>query len=310
VIMPTIRYETEKKVCQRLWETLIPQETIADLWEIRDCFNKYYQNDLFFIVVEEEDAIVGFLPLSYIKENDYYGYFPGETWKGLTWIEQNRLIALDKNIFDQILRFLSDKKLRYHLRYLINHPLFSEQTVAIDEIGYLFYPPEVSYKIENYYTTFKSKKSLKSIRKEIRAFEQKRIEYRVNHTPDFDLMIQMNYNQFLENSYFADSRFRSGFKDLRQYFSKKNWLQIITVLIEGRPAAIDFGCIYQNHYTLLAGATNKEFLGIAKLINLYHMKKGCDEKLESIDFLCGDFSWKKIFHLTPRPLYKITNSDL
>jgi hypothetical protein len=70
---------------------------------------------------------------------------------------------------------------------------------------------------------------------------------------------------------------------------------------------VDMGCVYQGVYTLLAGGTNSRYLGVAKLINFHHMQRACEEKLKRVDFLCGDFNWKKLFHLTPRPLYLMTN---
>ena len=40
------------------------------------------------------------------------------------------------------------------------------------------------------------------------------------------------------------------------------------------------------------------------------MKRACREQLTEADFLCGDFSWKKLFHLTPRPLYLLSNASI
>ena len=50
-----------------------------------------------------------------------------------------------------------------------------------------------------------------------------------------------------------------------------------------------------------------DFPSVAKLINLHHMQRACRERLNLIDFLCGDFSWKKKFHLTENPLYLLSN---
>jgi len=42
--------------------------------------------------------------------------------------------------------------------------------------------------------------------------------------------------------------------------------------------------------------------------SLYQPHHGTDKSLyKEVDFLCGDFSWKKLFHLTPRPLYEASN---
>jgi hypothetical protein len=36
---------------------------------------------------------------------------------------------------------------------------------------------------------------------------------------------------------------------------------------------------------------------------LHHLRRACDERLDCVDFLCGDFAWKPLFHLRPRPLF-------
>jgi CelD/BcsL family acetyltransferase involved in cellulose biosynthesis len=79
------------------------------------------------------------------------------------------------------------------------------------------------------------------------------------------------------------------------------------VLMDGRVAAVDMGCIYKGDYKLLAGGTHSDYPGVAKAINLYHMQEACNNKYKTVDFLCGDFAWKKLFHLTPRPLYEVSN---
>ena len=78
---------------------------------------------------------------------------------------------------------------------------------------------------------------------------------------------------------------------------------MVTITVDDEPAAIDLGSLYSGMLTMLAGGTNGKFPGIAKLINMHHIRFACDERLDSVDFLCGDFNWKTLFHLTPSPLY-------
>jgi CelD/BcsL family acetyltransferase involved in cellulose biosynthesis len=124
---------------------------------------------------------------------------------------------------------------------------------------------------------------------------------------DFDIMVELNMERFGSHSYFYDRRFLESFRALARMFQEKGWLRFTTVLIKDEPAAVDMGCVYQGVYTLLAGGTNSRYLGVAKLINFHHMQRACEERLKRVDFLCGDFNWKKLFHLTPRPLYLMTN---
>ena len=75
------------------------------------------------------------------------------------------------------------------------------------------------------------------------------------------------------------------------------------LLFDNEPAAVDMGSLYNGMLTMLAGGVNAKFRGIAKLINMHHMTYACQQRFDSVDFLCGDFNWKTQFHLTPTPLY-------
>jgi CelD/BcsL family acetyltransferase involved in cellulose biosynthesis len=119
-------------------------------------------------------------------------------------------------------------------------------------------------------------------------------------------MVEMNISRFGVDSYFYDSRFRESFRSLANFLNAKEWLRFTTVLINGEPAAVDMGCIYRGVYTVMAGGTQSQYLGVAKLINLHHMQWACQQRLQRVDFLCGDFHWKKQFHLTPRPLFLLS----
>jgi len=178
--------------------------------------------------------------------------------------------------------------------------------IDIDEIGYYFYPPEIGFNMENYYKLF-SGKSAKKLRKDIDKINQMGVKIYKGRSEDFEIMVKMNLDRFGEDSYFSDERFTRSFRDLRDYLQKQGWLRMTTVTINGETAAVDIGCVYNGIYTLLGGGTNSIYPGVAKLINLHHLEVSCEEKYKKVDFLCGDFSWKKIFHLTPEPLYEMNN---
>ena len=100
VTMYSIRTISDINECRKLWEQLIPGELVSDLWEVRACFNEQYCNWPRFIVAEEKNRVIGFLPLSWNQETGQYNYFPGETWEGKTWLEQNRIIANNRATSD------------------------------------------------------------------------------------------------------------------------------------------------------------------------------------------------------------------
>jgi len=289
--------------CREAWERVFPVEQLTDLWDVRACFHQEYRRVLHFCVVREGQEIVGLLPLCRIEESGTYAYFPGETWQGKTWIEQNRVLATRSDVLPQLLSLCPAP---YHLRYLLPWSGVREHEAAVDETGYLFEPPRYGYSMERYTEQF-SRKSAKRLLRDLAAFDDRGVNFRHDSLPDFDVMVRMSLDAYGERSYFADNRFRDGFRRLMALLHEKGWLRLTTVLVDGEAAAVDMGCIREGCYTLLAGGTHGGCRGIAKVINHHHMRRACEERLDSVDFLCGDFSWKTLFHLTPRPLYLLTN---
>ena len=302
--MPRFRVVTDLEECREVWEQVMPREFISDLWEVRACFQKYFRRLPHFIVAEEDGDIRGLLPLSWIEESGSYGYFPGETWEGKTWLEQNRIPARGNGLRQALLDRCPGP---YHLRYLLPPDAGSENGGALDEIGYLFTPPRYEYDMENYFGEF-SRKSRKRLRRDLDAFEERGVRYRFDEPADFEHLVKLNVDRFGDGSYFADHRFTESFRSLMNLLHERGWMRITTVLIKGEIAAVDLGCIYNGAYTLLGGGTHGDFAGVAKLINTHHMRWACEQKLKLVDFLCGDFAWKKIFHLSPRPLYILSST--
>ena len=302
--MNRFRLVTDLAECRDLWDRLIPPESIFDLWDVRACFQQQFRRSPCFIVADDEHGPAGLLPLSWIGESGCFGCFPGETWNGKTWIEQNRIVAADADTLNGLLDRCPGP---YHLRYLRPLGVTSSEQYGIDETGYLFRPPDYDYDIKEYFQQF-SHKSAKRLTKELSALERCGVETRHEDLSDFDRLVQMNLARFGENSYFGDVRFRESFRSLAHLFHARGWLRLTAMLVGGELAAIDIGCVYRGTYTLLGGGTDTARPGVAKLINIHHMRRACVERLDEVDFLCGAFSWKKIFHLTPRPLYLLSNA--
>jgi len=297
---------TDITACQKLWEMCWPGKELFDLWQIRTCFHDQFQRPLRFQTIESDGQVLGFLPLSWCEESGQYVFFPGETWQGKTWVEQNRVIARDKKIFQMLIEAVPGP---VHLRYLKPSPLLETLDQVIeDEKGYLFYPGICDYAFENYWLGF-SGKSRKKIKKEVAAFEAAGVNFRFNELADIDELFRLNTTCFFSNSYFHDPRFHAAFNQLTSLLNGMGLLRMTTIRIGGKVAAVDMGAVFNNTYTLLAGGTDPGFKGVAKLINLHHLEWACKKKIHTVDFLCGDFNWKERFHLVPRSLYQITENQ-
>jgi CelD/BcsL family acetyltransferase involved in cellulose biosynthesis len=178
--------------------------------------------------------------------------------------------------------------------------------LPVDEVNYSFIPSHYGYDMERYYLDF-SRKSLKRLRRDLAVLEKSEFTYRHDHAADFASMVQLNRERFGESSYFHDQRFSRSFLELMRLLSVRGWLRMTTILHGKTPVAVDMGCLYGGSYTLFAGGTHGAYPGIAKVINLYHMARACRERFTDVDFLCGSFSWKTLFHLTPRPLFLLSD---
>ena len=282
-----------------------PEECIFDLWALRDCFQRAFNRPVKFIVAEENGKIQGALALSWIEEEGLFSQFPGETWKGKTWLEQNKIPAENSLVFSEMLSALPG---RTYLRYLTPESIaWDNQSVELDETGYLFYPGQYNFSFQDFRQQF-SAKSRKNYAKESSVLEAHGVSLRHNNLSDVDHLFKMNIEAFKEGSYFSDPRFLTAFENLTAWLHDNGLLRTTAVIIGGEIAAIDIGSVWRKHYTVLAGGTNPNFAGVAKMINFHHLEWSCAQRLEAVDFLCGDFGWKERFHLTPRPLYQITAS--
>jgi hypothetical protein len=298
------------KKCQELWERLWPKECLFDLWAVRNCFAKYYAHLPEFYIAEDDGNIIGMLPLSWIEETQRYSFFPGELWQGKTWLEQNKIVSFKPFAAKALLENVSKPM---HLRYLLSgylsgiFPENEENRCVIDETGYLFMPAQYDYSFDMYMNGF-STRSRKKLIRELNPIETHGLRYRFDHFPDIEKLFQMNICSFKENSYFYDQRFLRSFEALAGWLKAQGMLHIITLLLGDKVVAVDIGAVWNSSYTVLAGGTNPEFPGVAKMINFQHLKWACLKKLAIVDFLCGDFGWKSRFHLQPRPLYLIDTS--
>lgn len=293
------------KKCDFFWKQLnAGQPHIFNMWEARMHFHNNYQNTPYFVIsTDKHGKINGLLPLSKDEKTKKLSFFPGETWHSKTWLEDNLIFAASNEILQEMFNALP---LTAHIRYL-NGTSFPDgyDNLQPDEIKYFFYPPKYNYSFDSYLQEFPGK-SLKKIKKEIQKLYDMGVSFRYNELNDIKTLINMNLNAYKEHSYFYDARFLRSFEELLSWMNTEKKLNVITVMIDGQIAAIDVAILHNNIYVLLAGGTSPEFPGIAKLINFHHMQTACEQKYAAVDFLCGDFGWKRRFRLDEHPLYELT----
>ena len=301
--MGSIRICDDLEQCKLLWQAVLHDDSVFHLWEIRNCFQEAFHRRPCFIVCEDADGPSDLLPLSRIDETDTLAFFPGETWHGKTWLEQNRIVARSPEVFEALLEAVPADA---HIRYVEGECIPPSSTKAsVDEIGYLFLPGQYAFSLQEYLNGF-PRKTLKRLHREPNILHERGVTFRYNCRCDIERLFRMNLDAFGKDSYFHDQRFLHGFEKLIAELDRLGSLRVTTVLVAGAVAAVDVGAVWCNAYTLLAGGTNRDFPGVAKLINFHHLEVACRERFDTVDFLCGDFGWKRRFRLAARPLYQIT----
>ena len=286
----------------RLWQRHWPRHCLCDLWPVRNCFQRHFQQRPHVLVAERQGTFGGMLALSWIEEEQYFGHCPGELWHGKTWLEQNRMPAVSPLAREALWEAAPD---RARIRYL--HPdggLPRDPSLSVDETGYLFRPPRYGYDFNAYMGAF-SGRTRKKMRSEIDRLQARGVTFRYNRLADVDRLFRLNMDAFGSNSYFSDPRFLRAFEDLVVWLRSHDLLRVTTVLVGGAMAAVDIGAVWNGIYTVVAGGACSEFPGVAKLINFHHLEWACRQQLHEVDVLCGEFNWKHRFHLTPRPLYQM-----
>lgn len=259
-----------------------------------------------FIKALRNGQVEGLLALAWIEEEGYFGHFPGETWNAKTWIEQNRIVASSPPVATELLAAVPGP---FHLRYLKRSSMISSESQEPDEINYSMRPAQYDCSFANYLEQFGGK-TRKKLLSEVDKFKKSELTFRFDHLPDIEAMFKLNLKAFGTTSYFYDQRFLKAFERLAAWLSEEKLLRVTTILIKGKIAAIDMSAVWRNCGMVLAGGTNPDFPGIAKLINLHHIERACNEKLETVDFLCGDFNWKERFHLHRQQLYKLYDPQI
>lgn len=297
---------TDLEECSKLWNRLMPCENVSDLWEFRVCFQKHFNYKPYFLVLEDRKGIAGMLPLSYVKDLDMFVFFPGEIWKGKTWIERTPVYLREERFLPELLSSCPE---RTYLRYMECPEEGNSLGLEVDEIGYVLYPPNMSFDLNVYRDRFSNKK-FKTIMKVVRSFTDSDSTFHLNKLEDFDFLVKMSLDHFGSASYLHDQRFREAFREMMYFLFDKQWLRMISLEMGGKTAAVDIGALFGGTYTVFLGGTHPEFLGIAKVMNMHHIEFAFKEGFSKLDFLCGDFHWKKLWHLDPEPLYKFVTPAL
>ncbi len=279
--------------CRSLWDTLSQNNRLFDVWDYRMCFCDNPDNEPYFIAGQDNGETVGMLPLHFIKSSGQYTYFGG-------WFtaERNSFFLKDKTKLAELLEQcprntviegLDPDERRYY-------------NFAEDEYTFYLDLARYGYDFENYFGSLGSKRQ-KNIKRDLKNIPDYEV-YR-NRLEDFDRLVELNIKQYEEDSKFNDPSIRNGIHKMINLAHKNSALEMMSLEINGRVEAVDFGIVHGNcYYAVIGGSNNQKIPGLGKLMTVLDIKNAIARKSRFVDFFATSGHWKSAWNFEKEMLLK------
>lgn len=305
---------------QTLWEAFSPNESVFDLWEVRQAFWEGYKFDPYFITLYKNKTLLGVLPLWFNTDDKKTDCETStydtqkNVWFGSSWPEDNVFFVKDVELIPLFL-IIAPKPLELACIRPKKEYKFLEEFPGLREEEEQKFFLDISHTstLENFLSHLKKKKryNLKRDRKKILQFKPQTVINNKEHMEElFRLSIKRFQEQFpdepLEHSAFEDQRRKNVFRQLMENAGKYQY-RLISTVINGKIEAVEFGLVYnQTYYALNAGADISGYSGIGVYSNLLVLEDAIKLGCKKIDFLEGDNNWKASWHLDHFFQYQFT----
>jgi hypothetical protein len=305
-----VKVFTDEKNAETLWNSFSSNSTVFDLWEIRKAFAEGFGADKpYFITLYEKDSvgahILGVLPLSFDEEEKLY------KWYGCSWPEDNTFFVKDPELIPLLLmcapRPISLQEIKGLPEYKFLETFYGYKVE--DEPKYVL--PLTRFQNVDQYIQSLRKKKRHNIKRDCKKITRLNPRLFYGNEEHIENMFRLNRKRFSKPGVSADdiSRFdlpyyRKVFRLLAKLACPAHQVFVTTALDTGIEA-VEFGFMYNKScYAFNAGANIESYSGLGTFSNImlidYAIKQGCSE----VDFLYGDYNWKKSWEFATRQPYE------
>lgn len=280
--------------CRKLWNTLIPNKSLFDLWDFRQCFYNKQDNEPYFLAARSGGRITGLIPLYFIKSKSEYSYFGG-------WFpERNSFFLKDKN---KIAELLDNCPANTNIEGIApdegRYFSFSE-----DEYTYYLDLFKYNHNFDNYFNSL-GKKRRKNIIRDLKSIPKYKVYY--NRIRDFKRLVKLNIMQYDRDSIFNNETIKKGLYNVVKLANKGGKLEMISVEINDKIEAVDVGVVFGEWYNLIVGCSNNQKIpNLGKLITILSIKNAISKKARYVDFLASSAYWKSQWNFDKEMLFKFT----
>lgn len=281
---------------QELWNTLSNKKTLYDTWELRFCFYKYFNYELFFYAGYEDDKLIGLLPLQYNSDKNYLEFFGDQE----EWMDQNKIFILP-----------SYEKYIPEFYNQINLPTKLNNIVGTDPFTQAFQPDENSYFLPltnlhsyiDYFSTYLSSKKRSNFKNIIKKAEVAGIKTTLGTLSDLEKLFDLNIKSFGKDSSFLFPFRKEIFRDLAQLSTAKS--NILVFSINNEIQGVTFGLIYNDAYIALNAGINKTLpFSLNSYATFQKIDTAIKEGVKIYDVRGGDYGWKEEWHFEKFLQYK------
>lgn len=293
-----VKIVNDLSLAKEIWEAISPQQSLYDLWEFRFVFYKYFNYELYFVCLVDENKYVGLLPLQF---NTHYGHLE---FFGGTFMEDNHSFV--KKGYENYIGLLYDNvKRKALLEDMIVDNLYCNE-IKLQEYKYFTALGGLT-NIEDFINRNFQGKSRNTVKRKLKSVENNyHPDIVINRCGDITQLFELNRKTFKEDSSFNFPFREDIFKELVDLDFD---LHLLSFYIGEKLEAISFSINFNNTYFYINSGTNKfEYPNLGTYLVLKNIEQAINVETKFFDAGVGDLGWKESWHLDRVAQYKFSIS--
>lgn len=292
-----IRFVTEVKECEQLWEQFSPHERAWDEWELMYAFHDEAIYRFNFLVHETDGVADGLIPLVFDTSDGSHELFGG-------CYPDARVLWVDYQHFPECFEALPENTAFFDLwgswvdKLLAIYPEF-EPNFAEKDIQYYLVPADFDYDFVNHINTFSSGKR-KGFLYDLRRLRGRGAQLNWSDDDESELFINLSIKNFGAES---DHNVEGGKQEVRRVVSelkKLGYLRTLTISFDGVKQATSMSAHFKNTWVSLYASSNNDIDSLGKLLNSETIQEGCRLRVDEINYMTG-MAWKAAWHMKENP---------
>ena len=282
--------------CRKLWQELAKPKTLFDTWEFRYAFYLGYGFKPYFLVLRSLTKNLAFLPLWYDEDEKKY------VWFGSSWQEEVRFFAKNPRHLSDLIAAAPSPLFLNALSLEAARSLDQSLDLIPDDAKYILKLKDFESQ-EDYLASLK-KNDRRNLKKDRRKIQDQNPQIIINNFADFDQLVALSKKRLAQKGDKADwedPRRIETFRQVIKLSGHSYQARMISIKIDDRIAGVDLICLFKNTYfAIKCGYNVVEFSGIGNYMNLLEIDDAIKLKMEKIDFLQNNYTWKsKLFESIP-----------